>query len=79
MIKKYYRVEVGIPEDVWEEFRDSKEYSNKSLNAVKESIESGTDYCSKPTEWAIFNTLEKARECEKRLMDVMYYFSSKLL
>lgn len=79
MIAQQYRVEVGIPDAVWEKFKDTPEYNFASSEATKGHIEAGCDFYSDVYEWAVFDALEKAQACEKKLMDMVYKFSARLL
>ena len=79
MITAIYRVSVTINDDVYRKFAESKEYKQKSCDATQGNIRAGISINFEIEEWAEFNTLEDAELCEKRLMDMDYYFFKLLI
>lgn len=79
MIRKEYRVTVQIPDPVWEAFKDDQRFEWDRSDACKGNLESGTNHNCDVLEWAVFNDLAQAQACERKLMDVMYKYSAKLL
>lgn len=80
-ITKYYRVSITIPASIADHIGDKiddDEYDKKTIEATKGHIKAGSNWESDLEEWAEFSTLEDAQACERKLLDVIYYFASKL-
>jgi hypothetical protein len=77
-ITTIYHVSVETHEDVWLKFGHTNEYERKVLEATAGSVSSGQNAYSGVEEWAEFHTREDAEQCQKRLMDMGYYFAGKL-
>jgi hypothetical protein len=73
-----YRVSVVIHEDVYQKFGHTKEYERKSREATEGNESAGQNSYAEVEEWAEFHTLANAQACQKRLMDMVYCFASKL-
>jgi hypothetical protein len=78
MITDLYRVEVLIPQAVWDRFNESMDYQKAVITATCLSDEAGSSCYGPPYEWATFTTLEAARICEWDLQKVVEYFTSKV-
>ena len=77
-ISTEYRVTVDVPLDVWENFKNSQEYEQLTIDAEKGNLEAGTDFYSDPFHWAIFDSMLAAKRCEAKLESVMIHFKNKL-
>ena len=77
-VNTIYRVSVAVNEAVFREFGDTSEYDQKVAIAISGSISAGQNSYSDVEEWAEFHTLSDARVCDKRFMDIGYYFAAKL-
>jgi len=77
-ITKIYHVVVDIYEDVYRAFGDSEEYTKRVLDAIKGSLISGQNSYYLVEEWAEFESYAEAVACNKKLMDMNYYFAHKL-
>ena len=78
-INTIYRVSVTINERVFREFGHTPKYERKSIEATAGNISAGQNSYSGVEEWAEFHTLKEAQRCEKRLMNMGYYFGGQLL
>jgi hypothetical protein len=78
-ISTIYRVCVETNEMIYREYGHTPEYSRKVSAATEGSIMSGQNSYSNVEEWAEYHTIKDAQACEKRLMDMSYYFAGKLL
>ena len=78
MITKLYHVSVDIPDEIWVAFGESQEYDRLSCEATSGAIESGNNHYSNVEEWATFHTEKEAKECEKKLFDLIVYFERRL-
>lgn len=65
-----YRVEVIIPNDVWQ-YNNTQNYLRLTLDATSGNVSAGADYYSDPIEWAEFNSLDEAKECERNLLNMI--------
>ena len=74
----YYEVIVKIPNRVWEEFRENREFSAAVFFAVKDSLDSGTEWYDTPIEWATFKKKSDAVAAEKKLKEVINRFKERL-
>lgn len=72
-------VNVGIPPKVFDAFGHTPEYARKVEEAVKGCITSGQIATGKVQEWAEFHRYSNAYACERKLLDMTYYFATKLL
>lgn len=77
MISERYRASVDIPDNIADKYKETTEYERKVLEATKGDIESGSNNYSHLEEWATFYELKDAVQCEKKLMDMIYYFATK--
>lgn len=77
-ITTLYHVNVDIPEAVYREFGHTPEYYRKSLEATQGHVAAGQNSYSSVEEWAEFHSYDDALSCQKRLMDMNYYFAAKL-
>ena len=73
-----YKVEVQIPDAVWEKFKGEMEYEHKVHHAIDGFLEAGSDCYAEVFEWATFPTLADANECQQRLLEMVDYFMKKL-
>lgn len=74
MIRKFYKVIVEIPEEIWQRFGNTPEYQRRVDTAIKGYLDAGSDFYSKCYEWATFSTEAEAKECERKLKEVVDYF-----
>ena len=77
MITIIYKVEVSIPDDVFDLFtsNDNREYNQATIAATKGYIEAGTEtYTNPPIEYATFYDKGEALNCESMLEKVMITF-----
>lgn len=65
-IRLIYRVEVEIPEHIFQEHGHTPEYERAVLRAT-EGEHSGVDHCGKAYEWAETDSLFKAQAIEALL------------
>jgi hypothetical protein len=79
MIRKQYRVSVNIPDNIADKYHDTADYDRRSLEATKGAASAGSNNYSNLEEWAIYYDLDAAQACERRLMDMIYYFQAKEL
>jgi hypothetical protein len=77
-ISTIYHVNVTIHDDVYQAFGHTNEYEVKFLAATKGSLSAGQNPYSDVEVWADFHILEEARQCEKRIVDMVCYFAAKL-
>lgn len=77
-IYPYFKAEVQIPEPVWEEFGGTQEYDRKIIEATQGNTGAGSDRYSEVFEWATFSTKAEAEECERKLVEVILYFTRKI-
>jgi hypothetical protein len=73
-ISHIYRVSVIVPEPVWDHFGHTSTYDRASLKATAGNLSAGRNSYSEVEEWAEFDTLEDAKECERRLVKVIEDF-----
>lgn len=79
MITTIYMVSVDVHDKVYKAFGHTSEFERKSLAATSGSLASGENRYSTVEIWAEFHNRAEARLCEKRIMDLNYYFAAKLL
>ena len=79
MIRKEYRVTVQIPDTIWEAFEGDQRFELDRSDACRGNLESGTNYYGDVFEWATFDDLTQAKDCERKLMDVVHKYAAKLL
>lgn len=73
-----YRVEVKIPDDIWFTFKRELEYDQRVIKAITGYLTAGADSYSDVYEWAEFENEKQARECERKLLEMVEYFKNKL-
>jgi hypothetical protein len=74
-----YRVAVDIPEKVWRAFGSDPKFIQDRTDACHGNLRAGTTGLTQWEAWAVFDTRQKAEDCRRRLMDVMYKWAAKLL
>lgn len=69
MITTQYMVEVNVPANVVSLFGGTDSYANAFILAKSEALTYGRQdwHDGAAVEWAVFHTMYKAQECEKRL------------
>ena len=77
-IQKQYRVTVDIPQVVWDKFHETAEWNHRSCTATEGHIEAGSIFYGDPFEYAVFESYEAGQLCEKKLMNMVYFFAAKL-
>lgn len=77
MLRTIYKLEVQVPEEISHLYWSSC-YYDKIPVAKRHSTSSGTEFVEDIiTEWATFDVLEDAEDCERRLIET--FESLKLL
>lgn len=69
-ISRIYRVSVDIPEEVYQKYGHLPEYERATLRATKHSLAAGQNSYSSVEEWAEFDDLGLANECEQKLIKI---------
>lgn len=73
-----HRVEVTVPDRVWELFGHTREYQRMMLDAAHEADwDAGNDRYSEVIEYAEFSDLPSARAAEAKMNEVVRYFEQK--
>lgn len=69
MITTQYLVEVYVPANVFRQHVGTDRYTNAFIIAKSEALISGqkAGFGGDMVEWAVFHTMYKAQECEKRM------------
>lgn len=78
MIYQIYRIEVAIPEAVWQAFGHLPIYETKVAHATADAPTSGTDRASSVMEWAETSSLPQAKVVENNLKEMITFFQAKL-
>jgi hypothetical protein len=73
-----YRVEVKVPDKVWNTFKDTPEYAMEISKAIKDNVSAGSDSYSTAFEWAEFHNYQMALICNGKLQRVMSHFQARL-
>lgn len=77
MIETIYKVEVEVDEYLYDEYCNVSEYTQMIMKCTALAIESGCHYYGTPTEWATFNDLSLAKDCERKLINAVNFFKRK--
>jgi len=66
-----------MPEEVFVAYSDTREYNFMYYPATEGFIEAGSQRHSLTFEWATFNTMRQAVECERKLIELVKHFQGR--
>lgn len=74
-----YRVTVDVPNEVWERFGLTSEFTQKTMAASRGYLDGGIHHYHDVFIYNTFADLLEAKRCEAELEAVILYFRNKLI